>query len=200
MTLITMAGLPGTGKTALAKALIETMVANDNQADQENAQIIPTMLNKDTIRAALFPPALIEYSHEQDDFCIDILLRVAAYLFHKSPHRTIVLDGRTFSRRDQVSTIEKAALDMGVSLYWIECVCDPETAKQRLMNDKGKRRHPADNRDPSLYDKVKAYAEPLKVQRLTVDTTQPLQNCITDVLRYLSRTPCTQNTKDKCAD
>jgi len=152
-------------------------------------QVAPIILNKDTVRAALFPPALIEYSAEQDDFCIDIMLKVAKYLFRQTSERTIILDGRTFSRRNQVQTIEKAALDMGVTLYWIECVCDSETAKKRLIHDKSKGVHPAGNREPSLYDKVKAGSEALSVQRLTVDTTQPLQNCVTDVRRFLSGTP-----------
>ncbi|TFG71696.1 MAG: ATP-binding protein [Anaerolineales bacterium] len=185
MTLIVMAGLPGTGKTTLAQALIKTMSPNGDRAATAADQIPPVILNKDTVRAALFPSDLIEYSREQDDFCMDIMLRVARYLFQKNPDRTLILDGRTFTHRDQVQTVEEAAGDMGVALYWIECICDPETAKGRLLTDMGL--HPAVNRNPDLYEKVAADAEPLTVARLTVDTTQPLQTCVQDTLRYLSQ-------------
>ena len=179
MTMIAMAGLPGTGKTTLANALIQAMISDAHK-------VAPIILNKDALRAALFPPGLIEYSTEQDDFCVDIILLVAKYLFRKAHHRIVILDGRTFSQRYQVDSVERAASDMGIKVYWIECVCDPETAKQRLTNDKNKGIHPAANRQPSLYDKVKACAEPLIVEHLSVDTTQPLQDCVAEVRWYLA--------------
>src|SRR5213078_144559 len=85
--LILMAGLPGTGKSTLSQALA--------------AELGGTVLDKDQIRATLFPAADIEYSTEQDDFCMAILLKVAGYLFRKNPERRIFLDGRTFSRSYQ---------------------------------------------------------------------------------------------------
>ena len=116
---------------------------------------------------------------------MDMMLSVTKYLFRKIPHRIIILDGRTFAKRYQVETVEKAASEMSVKVYWIECVCDPETARHRLLSDMEKGIHPATNRSPDLYDKVKASAEPFVVQHLSVDTTQPLQECIADVKRYL---------------
>jgi adenylylsulfate kinase len=83
-----MAGLPGSGKSALSRALV--------------AELGGTVLNKDEIRAALFSPSDIEYSTEQDDFCMGIMLKVAGYLFRKDPSRRIFLDGRTFSRTYQL--------------------------------------------------------------------------------------------------
>jgi predicted kinase len=58
MMLVVMAGLPGTGKSRLATGL---------------AQALPgVILDKDRIRAALFPPEEIEYSLPQDNFCMQI--------------------------------------------------------------------------------------------------------------------------------
>src|SRR5689334_7010040 len=62
--IVMMAGLPGSGKSTVARAI---------------AQRLPgTVLDKDVIRAALFDPARIEYSQEQDDFCQEIMLQTAA--------------------------------------------------------------------------------------------------------------------------
>lgn len=77
-----MAGLPGTGKSTLSRALA--------------AELHGTVLDKDHIRAALFAAEDIEYSTEQDDFCMAVTLKVAGYLFRKDPSRLIFLDGRTF--------------------------------------------------------------------------------------------------------
>jgi predicted kinase len=63
--LIAMAGLPGTGKSTLAHHLAHALAA--------------IVLDKDVIRAALFPPAWVEYSTEQDDFCMSVMFRVSAY-------------------------------------------------------------------------------------------------------------------------
>ena len=68
--IVIMAGLPGTGKSTLARAL---------------AQRLPgAVLDKDAIRAALFQPAYVEYSPAQDDFCQEIMLQTAAYLLAKA--------------------------------------------------------------------------------------------------------------------
>ena len=86
--LILTAGLPGTGKSTLSRALA--------------TEFGGTVLDKDQIRAALFPAADIEYSTQQDDFCMAIMLKVAGYLFRKEPARRIFLDGRTFSSAYQL--------------------------------------------------------------------------------------------------
>jgi predicted kinase len=185
MTLIVMAGLPGTGKTTLAQALLQKLT-RDVRDGSFGQPIPPTILNKDVIRAALFPPELIEYSMEQDDFCLEMMLHVARYLFHIAPQRTLILDGRTFSKRYQVQTVEQAAVEIGAQTYWIECVCDPATAKRRLMNDILQGTHPANNRVPDLYDKVKAGAEPFAVPHVTIETTQPIRKCVAQVMAVLS--------------
>src|SRR5947208_14633057 len=110
--LIAMAGLPGTGKSTLAQ----------NLADVYSGIV----LDKDSIRAALFPIDLIEYSTRQDDFCMSIMFQVASYIIGDGPSGHVILDGRTFSHRYQVAALEQLAEVLNVPLKIIECVCSDE--------------------------------------------------------------------------
>src|SRR5260370_17477154 len=89
--IVLMAGLPGTGKTPLAREL-----AHRTQG---------AILSKDEIRAALFSPEDIEYSFKQDDFVMEIMLEAASFLLQHTPARKIFLYGRTFSRRYQIHSL-----------------------------------------------------------------------------------------------
>lgn len=157
-----MAGLPGSGKSTLSRALA--------------AALGGTVLDKDQIRAALFPPNDLEYSTEQDDFCMGIMLKVAGYIFRKDASRKIFLDGRTFSRRYQLDRATGFAEALGQSWRILECVCSQETARERLANDKVG--HLAANRDFDLYLKVKAQFEEITLPKTVIDTDQPIEKCV----------------------
>jgi predicted kinase len=159
--LILMAGLPGTGKSTLSRALV--------------AEFGGTVLDKDQIRAALFPAADIEYSTEQDDFCMAIMLKVAGYLFRKEPARRIFLDGRTFSRAYQLKRATGYAEAVGQPWRILECVCSEETAHERLASD---HEHVASNRDFKLYLEVKVRFEGITFPKAMIDTDDPLADCV----------------------
>src|ERR1051325_11146565 len=89
--LLIMAGLPGTGKSALARAIAERTQAS--------------VLDKDNVRAALFPAELVEYSPEQDDFVLRVMLKVAGWIVKRDPKRVVVLDGRPFSKKYQIDMV-----------------------------------------------------------------------------------------------
>jgi adenylylsulfate kinase len=171
--LIAMAGLPGTGKSTLAHHLADACVG--------------VVLDKDTIRAALFPAALIEYSTRQDDFCGSIMFQVAAYILRNDPHQQVILDGRTFSRRYQVAALEQLAEELKVPLKIIECICSDETARQRL-EDKITlgAKHLAANRDYTLYLTIKARFESIREPKLVVNTDDDLAQCLASCLAYVS--------------
>ena len=165
--IVLIAGLPGTGKTTLAREL-----ANRTQG---------ALLSKDEIRAALFSPEDIEYSVKQDDFVMEVMLEAARFLLQKTPTRKVFLDGRTFSRRYQIDSVLKFAGELAQPWTIIECTCSDETARRRLDLEPDPS-HPAHNRTFALYLEVKARFEPITYSKTTISTDQPLQWCIEQAL------------------
>ena len=171
--LIAMAGLPGTGKSTLAQKLANAYSG--------------IVLNKDVIREALFPIALIEYSTRQDDFCMSILFQVASYMLQNDPSLYVILDGRTFSCKYQVEALDRFAKEINKPLKIIECVCSDETAQKRLEEKVTVReKHPAGNRDFHLYLTIKACFEPIREPKLVVNTDDDLAHCLASCLAYVS--------------
>jgi predicted kinase len=169
--LVLMAGLPGCGKSALARGLA--------------AALPGVVLDKDRVRAALFPPERVEYSTVQDDFCQGLMEQTAAYLLRARPDEAVIFDGRTFSQRYQRARLAELARELGVALRVILCVCDEEVARARLERDATQGTHPARNRDFGLYLAVRARFEPLEGPHLRLDTAAPLEECVARALAYL---------------
>jgi adenylylsulfate kinase len=167
--LVAMAGLPGTGKSTLAARLAQRLGG--------------VVLSKDEVRAALFPRPVLDYSREQDDVCMTAIYQAAARILTTDPGRTVVLDGRTFLRSYQVRDLLALAASVSQAPHLIECVCDDDTARQRL---EAQGEHPAANRDFTLYRTLRAAAEPIPLPHLTLDTGRtPLQECVERCLAYL---------------
>jgi predicted kinase len=169
--IIAMAGLPGTGKSTLARAL--------------SAKLPVLMLDKDVLRAAIFPAEEIEYSTHQDDLVVDVMLQIANFYVEKDARRHIILDGRPFSKERQVNTVVNFARVHAWDLRFIYCTCTDEVAQARLEHDVAVGEHLAANRNFAMYLKVKAQAEPLQVPHLSVDTGEPFELCVMRCLEYL---------------
>ena len=169
--IVLMAGLPGTGKSALAEALAQRLGGS--------------VLSKDAIRHALFAPRDVEYSTEQDDFVMEIMLQAVERILHKHPERLLFLDGRTFSQRYQIERVVAAAERWIQPWKILECVCSDETARGRLESQASTVEHPAGNRSFTLYMEIKQRFEPIVAPKIVIDTDEPLDQSVERALAAL---------------
>jgi predicted kinase len=168
--IILMAGLPGAGKSTLARELALRTGGH--------------VLSKDEIRAAIFSPGDIEFSSGQDDFVMEVMLEAARYLLAKNPARVVFLDGRPFSRRYQIDRILQFAEELEQPWRIIECVCSDESARRRLDEERDPN-HPAKNRSFALYQEVKERFEPITYSKTVVCTDRAFNQCVDEALESL---------------
>jgi predicted kinase len=164
------AGLPGTGKSTLARAIAERLGA--------------AVLDKDRVRGALFPGALTDYTAQQDELCMRAMVEAAAYLTERERVEYIFFDGRTFSQRGQIEDVLLAAARAGARWRIVHVKCADAVAEERLARSDPS--HPAKNRDAALYRRIRQQFEPITQVKLEVDTTSGTDAVLTMVEQYLT--------------
>ncbi len=170
-TWVLFAGLPGTGKSTLARAIAERLGA--------------AVLDKDRVRGALFPGALTDYSPQQDELCMRAILEAAAYLTERGRVQYIFFDGRTFSRQAHIEEALLAAARAGARWRIVHVSCADAVAEERLARIDPN--HPAQNRDPALYRRIQQQFEPIRQAKLEVDTTSGIDAVLAAVEEYITR-------------
>lgn len=169
---IVLAGLPGTGKSTLARRLA--------------TELGGVVLDKDAVRAALFPPPAIDYSQEQDDLCMAAIYSATAYVLRAG--LPVILDGRTYSKRYQVRDLMSAAASWGETPRFVECICDDAVARQRLEQAQADGGHLAGNRSFALYRQLKATADELQGPKLVLDTGQLTETgCLGRAIQHVTQ-------------
>jgi adenylylsulfate kinase len=169
-TWVLLAGLPATGKSTLARALAKHL---------KDAAI----LDKDRVRAALFPGSMTDYASEQDELCMRAMIEAAAYMTQHRQTAFIFFDGRTFSRSAQIDAVIHAATTAGATWRILHLTCSDTIAEARLRTTDAD--HPARNRDMELYRRVQAAFEPILYPKLNLDTTPGVETLLSRATDYL---------------
>jgi predicted kinase len=152
-----LAGLPGVGKSTLARSLA--------------ARFDAYVLDKDDIRDAIFPAAERDYSDEQNELATRVMLMVAEYVLKRDPTKRVILDGKPFSRQDQRDEARRVAERSRTPFRLIHCVAADEVVRRRLAIDlRDDPRSVAGDRTFAKYRRIKAVFEPIRAPHLVVDT------------------------------
>ncbi len=168
--LIVFRGLPGTGKTHLAKRLLE------RRPDL-------MVLSRDTIRTGVIPHPT--FSEEEKALVDELIIAMARFLLRRGS--SVVIDGMALSSAARLEEIAEAAGAERRPVRIIECVCSEGTALSRLGADAGK--HPAADRGPELYRRVRERYEPTELSFLRVDTDGDTEENVNAVLGYIENPP-----------
>ena len=167
---VMLAGPPATGKSTLARELATRL---------ERCAV----LDKDRVRAALFPSPMTDYTAEQDALCIQAMIQAATYMTRHDLASYVIFDGRTFSRSAQIEEVISAADAAGAQWRILHLTCSDEVAEARLRTPDPN--HPAANRDTALYHRVKAAFEPITREKLDLDTTHGVDFLLPQALAWL---------------
>jgi predicted kinase len=146
--IIIICGLPGVGKTTVAKGLAPLL----------NAVILTT----DKIRKELFSKPM--YGQRERRLIYDVMILMAKYL--DTAGINCILDA-TFTRESSRREIQKKIGLASKDIRIIECICPEDIVLSRLRQ----RKYDYSDADSSVYRKMKRIYEPVKVEHLTVDTS-----------------------------
>lgn len=135
---VALMGVPGAGKSTLARAL--------------EREFALRRVCRDAIRAAMFPACEFSYLEKRAAFRAVLLALEINCLLDASS----VLDGMTFSRREDLDAVVALAAKHRFTVLPLLVECRPSLARQRIERDLARGEHAAGDRRPALVDAVVA--------------------------------------------
>ena len=152
---VALIGLPGAGKSVVARALED--------------QLGLRRICRDAIRQAMFPKCSYSFAEKRAAFrALLVALEVNCMLGVSS-----VLDGVTFSRREDLVRVDAVIRRYGFAPLPIHLECPPEIARARIAEDVRNNRHLARDRTPEIVTEVLMRFEPPPPSALVIDATLP---------------------------
>ena len=146
--IIIICGLPGVGKTTVAKELAPLL----------NAVILST----DKIRKELFSKPM--YGRRERRLIYDVMILLAKYLDMVGIN--CILDA-TFTRESSRREIKKKLGLASKDIHIIECICPEDIVLSRLRQ----RKNDYSDADFSVYRKMKRIYENVRGEHMTIDTS-----------------------------
>ena len=162
--IVIICGLPGVGKSTLAK----------NLAPMINA----TILSSDKIRKELFPNPT--YSPFERKLVYDVMIILAKYL--NEVRGNCILDA-TFNKEDSRLEIREKLQLNDRQFQIIECFCSEEVIISRLKS----RKDDYSDATIDIYQRMKKIYEPVKVDHIIVDTALPPQENSQRIVEEIKR-------------
>lgn len=162
--LLLIAGLPGTGKTTVARAFA--------------ALIGATHLNSDVLRREL--GMMGHYNPEDKEQVYKTLLDRARQALLRG--ESVVVDSTFYKERIRAPFVDLAE-ECGAPLYWVEIQAEEQTLRERLSHPR-----PDSEADFAVYEKVRDAFEQLPENRLVINTDQVTPaTAAVKILQYLKR-------------
>lgn len=143
-----MSGLPGVGKTTVAKNLSPLLDA--------------TLLSSDKIRKELI--ANPTYQRDERELVYQVMMLLAKYLHDAG--KNCILDA-TFNKEEFRNQVKEKTNCPDGQFFIVECVCPEELCISRIKA----RKDDYSDADISVYQKMKKIYEPVKSKHITVDTS-----------------------------
>ncbi|MEI6411842.1 MAG: AAA family ATPase [Bacteroidota bacterium] len=162
--LILISGLPGSGKTTLARAF--------------SAQINALHLNSDLIRRAL---GLLGHYASGDKAAVYVTLqeRARASLLQG---KDVVIDS-TFYKESVRGLFRQLAAHCGAALCWVEVRAQEAVIRERLKTPR-----PDSEADFAVYEKIRDEAEPLPDPHLLLwSDAETLENMVAATKQYIEK-------------
>ncbi|HJT97858.1 MAG TPA: AAA family ATPase [Rhodanobacteraceae bacterium] len=153
---VALIGLPGAGKSTVAAAL--------------EAELGLRRVCRDAIRRAMFPRCDFSFVEKQAAFRTVLLAVEINCLLGESS----VIDGMTFSRRDDYEQVVARASRHGLDVLPLLIDCPPALARERIARDLLERAHPAADREPSLVDAVARRFDPPPAAAIRIDASRSM--------------------------
>jgi predicted kinase len=155
--IVTLIGLPGAGKSTVARTLERRLGLR--------------RVCRDAIRQAMFPRCDYTFIEKRAAFRTVLLaLEINCLLGEPS-----VIDGMTFSRREDFDEVVALADRHGFDVLPLLIDCPPALARERIARDLADRRHPAEDREPELVDIVARRFDAPPAAAIRIDAARPME-------------------------